>query len=37
MAFSCIMAKGAPTQRCRPAPKGIQVQGLVRSSARGSR
>ncbi len=36
MAFSCIMAKGAPTQRWRPAPKGIHVHGLARSSARGS-
>ena len=37
MAFSCIMAKAAPTQRWRPAPKGIQVHGLERSSSRGSR
>ena len=37
MAFSCIMANGAPTQRCRPAPKGIHVHGFGRSSARGSR
>ena len=35
MAFSCIIANAAPTQRWRPAPKGIQDHGFSRSSARG--
>ena len=37
MALSCIRAKAWPTQRWRPAPKGIHVHGLCRSSSRGSR
>ena len=37
IALSCIMAKAAPTQRWRPAPKGIQLHGLATSSSRGSR
>jgi hypothetical protein len=37
IAFSCINANAAPTQRWRPAPKGIHVQGFARSSSRDSR